>query len=83
MARDFLGENPNILIDGDPVYPGYQTAEQTSVGTSEFTHILSIADDNVQKCFNKLDKISRYHDGGRANEIYYGCRVIDGGGANG
>lgn len=83
MARDFLGEDPGLEIDGEPVYAGYQTAEQTSVASTGFNSILAITDDNAQKCFDKLDKISRFIDGGRANEIYYGCRVIDAGGANG
>lgn len=36
MARNFLGESPGLEIGGIPVYPGYQTASQTSTLTTSF-----------------------------------------------
>ena len=86
MARDFLGTDPGITIDGEPVYAGYQTSEQTSVDTTLFDNNLDAGDDTVQKCLNKLDDVIGSGgfcniDGGAAATIYGSVCNIDGGGA--
>lgn len=82
MARDFVGADPGITIDGEPVYAGYQTAEQTSADTTNFTNLLSVNEDTVQKALDVIDKLMKFIDGGRADEVYTAAnRNIDGGGA--
>ena len=61
MAKEFLGVTANvgdgagILVNGEPIYPNYQTAEQTSTNTTEFNNILSNNENTVQKCLDVLD----------------------------
>lgn len=84
MARDFLGEKPGIVVDGEAI-----GAKWTSVESSGFNGNLAPTDDTVQKCLEKLDNLTVSGggggpcniDGGRADENYGSCLTIDGGGA--
>lgn len=52
MARNYLGVDPGILINGNPL-----EADGIAVNSSEFSNILASTDNTVQKCIEKLDEL--------------------------
>jgi hypothetical protein len=83
MARNFVGEQPGIVVDGEQIGAKWTTVESTG-----FDGNLTPDDNTVQKCLQKLDDLTVTAgggpcniDGGRADENYGSCLTFDGGGA--
>ena len=83
MARDFLGEQPGIKVDGE-----IAGAKWVTVDSAGFNGNLSPSDNNLQLCMEKLDDLVGGSgsggpcniDGGIASTIYFAL-TINGGGA--